>query len=79
MLVVQRRGNLVGLEGELSRRQPALRVRHRGRAAPRPLNQVQAITGYHSLPILLGYMEAGEALSNPEASLLDDDEPNSED
>lgn len=76
-LLVQRRAALAGIEGDFAGH--SLRAGFATEAGRQgvPLKQVQAMTGHRSLAVLLGYMQAGEALQNPAAALLDDNDERS--
>lgn len=74
-LLVRRRAALAGLEGDFAGH--SLRSGFITEAGKRgvSIKEVQQMSGHRSLQVVLGYMQAGEALQNPAAALLEDDAP----
>ncbi len=72
-LIVQERCQRAGLEGDFSAH--SLRSGFVTEAGRRNISlaQTMALTGHHSVPTVLGYFRAEEALTNPAARLMDMD------
>lgn len=73
-LIVQERCQLAGVEGEFSAH--SLRSGFITEAGRRSISlaQTMALSGHHSVPTVMGYFRAEEALHNPAGRLMDDEE-----